>query len=128
MKNDFAKNIISQTKDRVKKYAAKITAVTTFVSCYGIVTPMIVKGADAWASESAGVNAEGVNIQESIISFVGGLGTVLGVIMAAIGVFVLVQAFRNEDVDGKHRAGLYIGISAAMFGLKTILEAFLGGA
>lgn len=128
MKNGFAKDLISGARTSVKRCMGKIGAAVTVVSCYGIMTPIIVRAdASSWASEQAGVEAEGIDIEESIISFVGGLGTVLGVIMAAIGVFVLVQAFRNEDVDGKHRAGLYLGIAAAMFGLRTILEAFLGG-
>lgn len=132
MKNGFAKNFVSDVSGMMKSFAknrlSKAKIVATMVACYGLSTPVIAKasGAGSWAQDSAGVDADGVDIQGGIVDFVGGVGTVVGVIMAAIGVFVLVQAFRNEDVDGKHRAGLYLGISAAMFGLQAILTAFLG--
>lgn len=126
MNHDFVRNLKNRCVTVVKDQVSKVKAIGAMVMCYGVLTPVTVKAADTWAEDSAGINTDGINIQDSIVDFVGGLGKVLGVIMAAVGVFVLVQAFRNEDVDGKHRAGLYLGIAAAMFGLKTILEAFLG--
>lgn len=133
MKNGFAKNFVSDVSIIMKSFAKdclnKAKTVVAMVACYGLLTPVIVKAGDAgsWAQDSAGVDASGVDIQGGMVDFIGGAGIVAGVIMVGIGAFVLVQAFRNEDVDGKHRAGLYLGISAAMFALKPIVTAFLGG-
>lgn len=72
--------------------------------------------------EPAGT-ADGSSIVDNIVTTVGNILTWAGVLVLIAAVVAYLLAFRNEDVEGKHKAGLAFAIGIAMVGFPSILGA-----
>lgn len=72
--------------------------------------------------EPAGT-ADGSSIVDNIVTTVGNIFTWAGVLVLIAAIVAYLLAFRNEDVEGKHKAGLAFAIGIAMVGFPSILGA-----
>lgn len=64
----------------------------------------------------------GSKIVTNLVNTVGDILTWAGVLVLIASVVAFLLAFRNEDVEGKHKAGLAFAIGIAMVGFKAILS------
>ena len=61
-------------------------------------------------------------IRDSLITVVGNILTWAGVPVLIASIVAFLLAFRNEDVEGKHKAGLAFAIGIAMVGFPAIFN------
>ena len=64
----------------------------------------------------------GSNIVKNLITVVGNILTWAGVLVLIASIVAFLLAFRNEDVEGKHKAGLAFAIGVAMVGFPAIFN------
>ena len=64
----------------------------------------------------------GSNIVKNLITVVGNFLTWAGVLVLIASIVAFLLAFRNEDVEGKHKAGLAFAIGVAMVGFPAIFN------
>ena len=64
----------------------------------------------------------GSNIVKNLITVVGNILTWAGVPVLIASIVAFLLAFRNEDVEGKHKAGLAFAIGIAMVGFPAIFN------
>lgn len=64
----------------------------------------------------------GANIVKNLITVVGNILTWAGVLVLIASIVAFLLAFRNEDVEGKHKAGLAFAIGVAMVGFPAIFN------
>jgi hypothetical protein len=72
--------------------------------------------------EYTGLSGDGVI--NGVIEVAATISTFIGAILLISSIFILVNAFRNEEVEGKHRAGLGIGVSIVLLAFRTVLGFF----
>lgn len=71
---------------------------------------------------SAAESGSGSDIVGKLIDTVGNILTWGGVLVLIASVVAFLLAFRNEDVEGKHKAGLAFAVGIAMVGFTSILQ------
>lgn len=71
------------------------------------------------------VFADGLDMSElisKIVDLVSKIFMYIGVLLAAWSVGMLVLAFKNEDADSKSRAMMMLVVSAALIGIKPLID------
>lgn len=64
----------------------------------------------------------GSTIVKNLVNVVGNILTWGGVLVLIASAVAFLLAFRNEDVEGKHKAGLAFAVGIAMVGFTSILN------
>lgn len=80
------------------------------------------------SAKDLGSTTEGDNIMSGFLSVVASVARYAGIGLAAIGIYQFVHALQEGDGQGKGRAVLFIVAGAAMFLMKTLLNAITGSA
>lgn len=108
---NLAKNKMSRV--RQKAAVALATAATMFS------VPANVYADTEFKPANTGKGSEIVN---NLINTVGNILTWGGVLVLIASAVAFLLAFRNEDVEGKHKAGLAFAVGIAMIGFTSILN------
>lgn len=80
----------------------------------------------ASASFSAYNGTSGTKIVNGVKNFVGTIGTWGGGMYAAVAIFTLILAIRNEDNEGRNKAILNLVAAIALLSTGTIIQLFFG--
>ena len=117
MKNKVKERLIhakAKTMTAVQKFTAGLAA-----SAAALGVPVT-----TYAGEFDAANtADGSSIVDNLITTVGNILTWAGVLVLIAAIVAYLLAFRNEDVEGKHKSGLAFAIGIAMVGFPSILGA-----
>lgn len=117
MKNKVKERLIhakAKTMTAAQKFTAGLAA-----SAAALGVPVT-----TYAGEFDAANtADGSSIVDNLITTVGNILTWAGVLVLIAAIVAYLLAFRNEDVEGKHKAGLAFAIGIAMVGFPSILGA-----
>lgn len=117
MKNKVKERLIhakAKTMTATQKFTAGLAA-----SAAALGVPVT-----TYAGEFDAANtADGSSIVDNLITTVGNILTWAGVLVLIAAIVAYLLAFRNEDVEGKHKAGLAFAIGIAMVGFPSILGA-----
>lgn len=98
--------------------AALATVATTATALAGNIV--------ASASFSAYNGTSGTKIVNGVKNFVGTIGTWGGGMYAAVAIFTLILAIRNEDNEGRNKAILNLVAAIALLSTGTIIQLFFG--
>ena len=101
----------------------KINSKMIALSAAAAVTLMNVMPANATFQGYSGKS--GTQIIDGIVDVIAAIASFVGIILLASSIFVLVMAFKNEEVEGKHRAGLGIGVAIALLSFGGIMAFFV---
>ena len=116
MKN-LVKERFSLAKTKVSSIGQKVTVgLAMAATMFGI--PVNVYADDFSAAETG----SGSEIVKNMADTVGNILTWGGVLVLIASSVAFLLAFRNEDVEGKHKAGLAFAIGIAMVGFTGILN------
>lgn len=108
---NLAKNKMPRVRQKVA--VALATAATMFS------VPANVYADTEFKPANTGKGSEIVN---NLINTVGNILTWGGVLVLIASAVAFLLAFRNEDVEGKHKAGLAFAVGIAMIGFTSILN------
>ena len=91
-------------------------------------TSLMLKATPVYAGDSFddAADVQGSDVMSKILTVVGTLCTYVGVILLIGAVVALIMAFKNEELEGKHRAGLGIAVAIGLLCMKGILTAVTG--
>lgn len=118
MKNKVKERLIhakAKTMTAAQKFTAGLAA-----SAAALGVPVTTYAGEFDAANTAN---DGNTIVGNLITTVGNILTWAGVLVLIAAIVAYLLAFRNEDVEGKHKAGLAFAIGIAMVGFPSILGA-----
>lgn len=116
MKNKVKERLIhakTKTMTAAQKFTAGLAA-----SAAALGVPVT-----TYAFDAASTANDGSTIVGNLVTTVGNILTWAGVLVLIAAIVAYLLAFRNEDVEGKHKAGLAFAIGIAMVGFPSILGA-----
>lgn len=124
MKGRF-KSAVTAKKEALSPHVTKIiSAKNAFV--YGTIAA-IVNPVVTYADDFEGIEVNSSDdMMSGIADTVGKICGYSGFILFVGSLIALIMAFKNEEVEGKHRAGLGIGVSLALFAATGIIAAVTG--
>ena len=103
------------TKEKCKKAVMPVMAAATAV-CMNVTNSYAFQGYSGKSSNE---------IINGVVDVIAAIASFIGIILLASSIFVLVMAFKNEEIEGKHRAGLGIGVAIALLGFGGIMAFFI---
>lgn len=107
-------------KEKIRKTVLKLSALP--------ITAMAVAQSEiqSWALQSPGGVNTGDQVMQNLVKQLCTLAGYVGVALIAIGAILMFMGFKNEDAEGKHRAGLVIVAGIGLLSMGAIMGAILG--
>lgn len=119
-KNKDDKEEEKMIKEKIRKTALKLSVLP--------VTAMAIAQSEiqSWALSSPTGTSDGNTIMSNLIKQLCTLAGYVGMVLAAIGIILMFMGFKNEDAEGKHRAGLVIVAGIGLLSMGAIMNAIIG--
>ena len=73
-------------------------------------------------NQGANKNTVANSVFRALLDIIGNTTTYIGVGLFIYGIFHLITAFRNEEIESKYKAGITIGVSIALMSMNVIYK------
>lgn len=107
---------------KLQKPVNKLKGLTTALSSAILMLPATSFAADSGFNSFTGTSGNG--IVDGLKKFIGTAGTWGGGLYAAVAVFTLILAIRNEDNEGRNKAALNLVAAIALMSTAGIVNLF----